>query len=81
LNSKGDKNVVFLFDTGSSHAHLCIETLDAFLGGSNIPNSLPTFKIHGYEVDPQLSTAHFADINVLGTNFLKNYNLHFQMFF
>lgn len=67
-------NVIFLIDTGSPASYLSAKAMEALIGnpGSHLPQQLPVM-IHTKKViECHLSPhdKHFADVNVLGADFL-----------
>jgi hypothetical protein len=67
-------NVIFLIDTGSPASYLSAKAMEALIGnpGSRLPRQLPV-RIHTKTViECHLSPLdkHFADVNVLGADFL-----------
>jgi hypothetical protein len=68
---KRAKDVIFIVDTGSPFTYLSAATLHA-LGCRNIFPGTVTVEVHGRLLNVHLSpsTSHFADVNVLGTDFM-----------
>jgi hypothetical protein len=66
-------NIIFLINTGSPVTYLCHEAMEALIGkDSHVPPSLYV-EIHSEKViEAYLSPkgSHFADVNVLGMDFL-----------
>lgn len=67
-------NVIFLIDTGSQPSYLSAKSMEALIAntGSYLPQQLP-FMIHSKKalvchLSPHYK--HFADVNVLGIDFL-----------
>ncbi|KAI3660563.1 hypothetical protein MP638_000103 [Amoeboaphelidium occidentale] len=75
-------NIVFLVDTGSPVSYLSKEAMEALIGNrENMPSVLDVF-IHSERAIPchlSPSASHFADVNVLGTNFLAENELSLAM--
>lgn len=68
-------NVVFLIDTGSPVSYVSERTMGALLGdasGSNVPRQLSVMIHTETTIECTLSplNKHFADVNVLGADFL-----------
>lgn len=76
-------NVIFLIDTGSPYSFLSPEAMEALVGqsGSNIPDQMDVLihstKTTACEVSPQ--DKHFADVNVLGMDFLYKNGLGLKL--
>jgi hypothetical protein len=76
-------NVIFLIDTGSPVSYLSAKAMESLIGnaGSSIVNQLPVM-IHSENVIAcHLSPRdkHFADVNVLGMDFLSDNLLSLSM--
>jgi predicted aspartyl protease len=66
-------NVIMLVDTGSPFVFLAPKTWKAFgVDLADLPNDEAYVKINGVRVLAHVSSNHFADIDVMGTSFLKN---------
>lgn len=65
------KNVIFILDTGSPCTYLSTSPLHALGCTDVVPVSLDA-EVHGHciAVNPSPATSHFADVNVLGMNFI-----------
>jgi hypothetical protein len=61
--------VVFLVDTGSPYTFLAQRTFEEFGFLDTLPRRT-TLCVHGMDMTVQVSHSHFADVNVLGTDFL-----------
>ena len=69
LEYKGEKkDTVFIVDTGSPQTYLAQSSFNAF-GLDLITRGKRFMKIHGKELLVDQSHSHFADVNVLGTDF------------
>ncbi|KAJ3025494.1 UNVERIFIED_CONTAM: hypothetical protein HDU68_007089 [Siphonaria sp. JEL0065] len=68
-------NIIFLIDTGSPVTYLCHEAMEALIGkDSHLPQALYV-EIHNEKaIEAHLSPkgSHFADVNVLGMDFLAD---------
>jgi hypothetical protein len=62
-------SVVFLLETGSPYTFLAQHTLQALGYGDSLPGSM-LLNVHGVGVTVHVSRGHFADVNVLGTDFM-----------
>lgn len=66
-------NIIFLIDTGSPVTYLCREAMESLIGkDSHLPQALYV-EIHSekaIEVHLSPKGSHFADVNVLGMDFL-----------
>ena len=67
-------NVIFLIDTGSPASYLSAKAMEALIGnpGSHLPQQLPVMVQSLKVVECHISPLdkHFADVNVLGADFL-----------
>ena len=76
-------NIVFLINTGSPVSYLSKKAMEALIGkpGSNIVNQLPVMVHSDNVIACHLSPRdkHFADVNVLGMNFLSENMLSLSM--
>ena len=76
------RNIVFMMDTGSPYTFLSYSAMEALVGSAhNIPAAL-RLEIHGTQsmvcyMSPE--DKHFADINLLGTDFLEMKGIQMQM--
>ena len=77
------RNIVFMVDTGSPYTFLSHIALEALIGSDsrNIPAAV-RLEIHGTQsmvcyMSPR--DKHFADINLLGTDFLEMKGIQMQM--
>ncbi|KAJ1340341.1 hypothetical protein BSLG_005043 [Batrachochytrium salamandrivorans] len=66
-------NIIFLIDTGSPVTYICQEAMEALIGkDSPLPQAMYA-KIHSekaIEVHLSPKGSHFADVNVLGMDFI-----------
>jgi hypothetical protein len=69
------RNIIFLIDTGSPFTYLCENAMETLIAkpNANIPQTLKV-NIHSEKalithISPK--TSHFADVNVLGMDFLR----------
>lgn len=69
---KGNKvlDVLFLYDTGSQGCHLRSDTFAALGYAENVPKSAAVH-INGFYIQASLSVAHYANVNVLGQEFMR----------
>ena len=67
--------VFFLHDTGSPYTYLSPSTMEALGFSDNLPTSATVY-IHGrpHEVTPSPQDKHFADLNLLGGDYLYKVN-------
>jgi hypothetical protein len=71
------RKAVMLVDTGSPRTFLTEETFNALgIKVENMPMNKVQLLVNRRWVTVHLSQAHFADVNVLGTDFLSKADLH-----
>ena len=70
--------VLFLFDTGSPSTYLCEDTLSKIGFTENIPRSTKV-DLHGTTMDVYKSHGHFANIDLLGQDFMRKSNGFIQL--
>jgi 2-hydroxychromene-2-carboxylate isomerase len=67
-------NIIFLIDTGSPASYLSAKAMEALIGntGSHLPQQLPVLiqSLKNIECHISPHDKHFADVNVLGADFL-----------
>ena len=63
-------DVLFLYDTGSQGCHLRSDTFAALGYAENVPESAAVH-INGFYIQSSLSVAHYANVNVLGQEFMR----------
>jgi hypothetical protein len=69
-------NIIFIINTASPYTYLCEEAMEALIGNkdSTVPKLLMVFIHSNRVVEARLSPkdSHFADVNVLGMDFLAS---------
>ena len=66
-------NIVFLIDTGSHFTYICQEAMEALIGTESVVPERLSVQIHlenAIEVYLSPKSSHFADVNVLGMDFI-----------
>ena len=63
------KEVVFLINTGVPKTYVTEKTLQSF--GASPTRIAINLQIHGINKTVEMSHSHFAEINVIGSDFLK----------
>ena len=72
------KNVIFLIDTGSPYTFLAIDTLACIGFDENIPNAT-NVSVNGVSISVSPSHGHFANINLLGQNYMQAAGIQFSV--
>lgn len=72
------KNVIFLIDTGSPYTFLAKETFNCIGFEENIPNAT-NVSVNGIGISVAPSHGHFANINLLGQNYMQAAGIQFSV--